>query len=134
MRAKGLLIVAAGMLSFAAGAPGARAQDTPNLRDASPAELYEALHYSVAGVHCYPIGDNSARLADKLYDKRFEKLRPWLLAEIGQAELDAMRARFDEEMGSVDFYGCPSDLYEKRQTRRRRDVLREMERRARAAR
>lgn len=130
MRANQWPIVAAGML----WAAGAMAQDVPSLKERSAAELYEALYYSTAGLHCYPVGDYSAQNTDALLHQRFQKVRPWLVAQIGQAELDAMVQRFDEEMGTVYFVGCPSDLYEKRQTRRRREVLREMERRARAAR
>jgi hypothetical protein len=130
MRAKIAIILAAGLLTMMAGMPGATAQEAPKLRDSTPAQLYQALIDSTFGVRCDPIGDYSAQITDRLLDARFRKVRPWLIAEVGQPQLDAMDRELDEAMGTVDFYGCPSDLYQKRQTRRRRDVLREMERRA----
>ncbi|MES2442897.1 MAG: hypothetical protein V4574_08710 [Pseudomonadota bacterium] len=130
MRAKLLLIAAAALLWGAPGAP-AFAQKAAGLRERSPADLYEALYWSNAGPRCYPADDPYQN--DRLR-ARFAKVRPWLVAQIGEKEFEALVEGLDEQVHGVYFIRCPSEPEQRRDTRRRLRVLEEMERRAKAAR
>ncbi len=131
MRAKIGILLAAGLFWVAA----ASAQDAPTIREMSPADLYATLRESEGGIRCYPVGNYDRQLHDRETDRRFRKIRPWLVAAIGEAEFEALKQHLAERLDDPGYYfGCPSDEQQARDDRMEDRVLREMERRARVAR
>ena len=130
MRAKIGLMVAAGLL-LAAPANG---QDTTGVREMSPSDLYTMLHESEAGIRCYPVGALDRQRHDQAIHVRFLKIRPWLVAAIGEAEFETLKQNLAEEQEGIYYTGCPSEEQQMRDDRIEDRALREMERRAKAAR
>jgi len=105
----------------------------PELRTESSTALYERLYWSNAGLRCYPVDDPRPAALDRNLSARFQAVRPWLVADIGEAAYDALVARLADEEHGVYYTGCPTRAQQQSDTARRRCVLREMERRAKAA-
>jgi hypothetical protein len=129
MRTKIGLILAAGLL----WAMPAMAQGSSDLREISPRDLYVALYVTESGIRCTTPGDYSDEARDRINHNRFLKIRPWLVAAIGEAEFETLKKNLLDEEGDVDYFGCPSDEYLWRLDYRHNRILQEMERRARIA-
>jgi len=124
------LILAAGLL----WAPTALAQDAPGIRDMSPSDLYVMLRESEGGIRCYPTGDYGRQLHDEAINARYARIRPWLVAAIGEAEFERLKESLADLNDPGYYFGCPSDEQQSRDDYRENRALQEMERRARIAR
>jgi len=105
----------------------------PALRTDSPTALYEKLFWSNAGLRCYPVDDPRPAALNRNLSARFQAVRPWLVGAIGETDYDALVERLGEEDHGVYYVGCPSRARQQSDTAARRCILREMERRAKAA-
>ncbi|MBV9884009.1 MAG: hypothetical protein JO276_13455 [Sphingomonadaceae bacterium] len=98
----------------------------------STQDIYAELAFSVEIV-CTPNAlVRQEQRQDARFGERLERLRPWLLAQIGQAEIDRMQAEYVQELGTFDPIGCPSAEDHSRRRTRRWMLLHELETRARA--
>ena len=100
----------------------------------STRDIYSELAFS-GGVTCTPVADSAReQRQDEHFRDRLRTLGPWLIAQIGRAELDQMAEEYREEMESVSWTGgCPSPEEHSHDRTRRWTLLRELENRARAS-
>ena len=96
-------------------------------------DIYGELAFS-GGIVCTPVSDsNQEQRQDQRLQDRLVALRPWLIAEIGQAELTRMQDEFEEQEANVDYtFECPSVEQHSHRRSRRWTLLHELETRARA--
>lgn len=120
-RPAGLFLIVS-LLSF-----GACASTRMSTRD-----IYAELAFG-GGVICTPVADSAReQRQDEHFRDRMRALGPWLVAQIGRAELDRMADEYRAEMESVSWTGaCPSPEEHSHQRTRRWTLLHELENRAR---